>query len=121
MPPIVVAPSKISQKPTPRLRPALRKVISHHPRYGRDVRRAKPREGKSRPRAQSLPPLRVTASRKRTPDLSEAEASGVDDLDVDSEQRGLRRRNLGQRKVQFDNYVSVLEFDSPPALENASN
>lgn len=114
-PPVIVTPSKSLHKSVAPLRPALRKPISHHTRYNRDTRRAK-----SRPRAQSLPPLHITRSRKRTPGHSEAEASGVDDVDVDAEQEGLRRRSLGQRKVQFDKYVSILEFDSPRALEDAS-
>lgn len=120
-PPVIVTPSKSSHKSAALLRPALRKPTSHHPCHARNARRAKLREGKPRPRAQSLPPaLHNTHSRNKTLDHSEAEASGVDDVDVDAEQGGLRRRSLGQRKVQFDKYVSVLEFDSPRALEDAS-
>lgn len=119
-PPVIVTPFKSFHKSAALLRPALRTPTSHHPRPARDARCAKPREGKPRRRAQSLPPLHVTHSHKRTPDHSEAEASGVDEVDVDAEQGGLRRRSLGQRKVQFDKYVSVLEFDSPRALEDVS-
>lgn len=45
----------------------------------------------------------------------------MDDEDLDTEQGGLRRRSLGQRKVQFDKYVSVQDFDSPRTLEDASD
>lgn len=121
-PPVIITPSNSRHKFTVPLRPALRKPIWHHSRHDRDARCAKPREGKPRPRAQSLPPaLHNTHPRDKTLDHSEAEASGVDDVDVDAEQGGLRRRSLGQRKVQFDRYVSVLEFDSPRALEDASD
>ncbi|KAL1937185.1 hypothetical protein VTO73DRAFT_14484 [Trametes versicolor] len=111
-PPVIITPPNSRHKFTAPLRPALRKPISHH-RHARDSRRAESREGKPRPRAQSLPPaLHNTHPRNKTLDHSEAEASGVDDVDVDAEQGGLRRRSLGQRKVQFDKYVSVLEFES---------
>ncbi|EIW54611.1 uncharacterized protein TRAVEDRAFT_50749 [Trametes versicolor FP-101664 SS1] len=120
-PPALFTPLKSLHKVVQPLRPALRKATSRRSQYPRDIGRARTREHTPRPRAQSLPPLHITHSHKQGSDFSQTEASGFDDLDAEADEGGLRRRNRGQRKVQFDKLVDVLEFDSPSTFEEESD